>query len=404
MYRILSLDGGGSWALLQLLTLKYHYGNISGHEVLKHFDLVVANSGGSIVLAALCENWNLEKALGLFDQKEKRELIFSKNSFKERFFPIDYIRLFGGKFGPKYSSKRKKEAFDSLFKQCSKRQMHELHDFIGKGCPKLVVCTYDALNNRAKFFRSFSNKNVFDSITLTQAIHGSSNAPIQYFDFPARFKASNTEVFYELWDGALGGFNNPIVVGIIEALKMGISKKDIYIVSIGTGNKIMSKEEKSDFWNTKLETQKNRSKKWKLNKLEVQFKFFSKSILQQAKTILYQPPDWANYVAYMFLFGEQDVFDPKRIIRLSPMIHTDKNDVDPSESYKKLIRRLYAMDMDLTNDSDIETLKMCFDYWSSDKMKNQPIEFRVTRENELVYIRGSKHFSEAIGFWKNLDN
>jgi len=59
--------------------------------------------------------------------------------------------------------------------------------------------------------------------------------------------------------------------------------------------------------------------------------------------------------------------------------------------------------MDLTTDKDIQVLETCFDYWSTDKMKNQPIEFRVTRDNELEYITGSRYFSEAINYWKSRD-
>ncbi|MEH6618228.1 hypothetical protein [Maribacter arcticus] len=55
MYKILSPDGGGSWAIIQLLTLKDSYGNLNGHEILEKFDLVIANSRGNIVLAALAK-------------------------------------------------------------------------------------------------------------------------------------------------------------------------------------------------------------------------------------------------------------------------------------------------------------------------------------------------------------
>ncbi len=48
-FKILSLDGGGTWALLQVRALQLIYGpSVKGHEVLKDFDLVAANSGGSI--------------------------------------------------------------------------------------------------------------------------------------------------------------------------------------------------------------------------------------------------------------------------------------------------------------------------------------------------------------------
>ncbi len=204
MYKILSLDGGGSWAILQLLTLKAKYGDLKGHEILREYDLIIANSGGSIVLAALAENYTLSEALALFDKQEKRELIFHRNSFINRFFPVDYIRLFSN-FGPKYSAPKKREAFRKLFPKVDGMQMDEVPAFIQKESLKIIVCTYDAMNNRAKFFRSYGTGPDYDSVTLTQAAHGSSNAPIQYFDFPARFKAKNTDWYYELWNGALGG-------------------------------------------------------------------------------------------------------------------------------------------------------------------------------------------------------
>jgi patatin-like phospholipase/acyl hydrolase len=55
-YRILSLDGGGTWALIQVKALIALYDNepaTSGHDVLRDFDLVAANSGGSIFLGGL---------------------------------------------------------------------------------------------------------------------------------------------------------------------------------------------------------------------------------------------------------------------------------------------------------------------------------------------------------------
>ncbi|MEH6746893.1 MAG: hypothetical protein V7670_08660 [Maribacter arcticus] len=152
-------------------------------------------------------------------------------------------------FGPKYSTTKKKEAFENLFSEIDKVQMNELPKLIGKESLKIVVCTYDALNNRAKFVKSYSaSGNGYYSVKLTQAINGSSNAPVQYFDFPARFKAKESDIFYELWAGALGGFNNPILAGIIEAYKLNIPLKEIRIISIGTNNSLMSSDTKQIFW------------------------------------------------------------------------------------------------------------------------------------------------------------
>ena len=49
-YKILSLDGGGSWASIQARILQNIYGIIKCHDLLREFDRVIANSVGSLVL------------------------------------------------------------------------------------------------------------------------------------------------------------------------------------------------------------------------------------------------------------------------------------------------------------------------------------------------------------------
>lgn len=401
MYKILSLDGGGSWAIIQLLTLKDRYGNLNGHQILQKFDLIIANSGGSIVLAALAENYTLDKAIALFKEKSNRELIFHKNTFNDRYFPVDYLGLFNAGFGPKYSAKRKKEAFESLFPEIDKIQMDELPKLIGKNSLKIVVATYDALNNRAKFFKSFSsNSEGDDSVRLTQAINASSNAPVQYFDFPARFKAKGSEIFYELWDGALGGFNNPILAGTIEAYKLGIDLKTIRVISLGTSNSLMSEDSKKNFWDWKQIALQFRRKKFHISKWKPQFNFFKETMLHQAKTILYQPPDTANYIAMMFLKAATGKELSEQIIRLSPLIHYDTRS---PKTVIPLVQKLYKMDMDLTKDEEIDTLIACFNAWKAGQLYNQPIEFRIERNNDLRGIQGDKCYQEGMDRWVKWD-
>ncbi|MBU2902679.1 patatin-like phospholipase family protein [Maribacter dokdonensis] len=397
MYKILSLDGGGSWAIMQLLTLKDRYGNMNGHQILNKFDLVIANSGGSIVLAALAEDYSIDKAISLFKEEKNRAAIFHKNRFKDRYFPVDYLGLFNAGFGPKYSTKRKKEAFEHLFPQIDKIQMNELPKHIGKDSLKIIVATYDALNNRAKFFKSFSNHSATDdSVRLTQAINASSNAPVQYFDFPARFKAQGSDIFYELWDGALGGFNNPILAGIIEAYKLGVDLKTIRIVSLGTSNSLMSEDAKKDFWNWKQIALQFRRKKLRFSTWKPQLNFFKETVLHQAKTILYQPPDTANYIAMMFLKAATSKDLNDQIIRLSPLIHYD---VHTPKEIVPLVKDLYLLDMDLTKDEEIDKLITCFIAWKNGDIYNQPIEFRVERSNNLLFLQGDKWYKDGMDRW-----
>lgn len=399
-YKLLSLDGGGSWAVLQLLTILDRYGNINGHNVLKKFDLVAANSGGSIVLAALCENWKIEQAIDLFRKKDLRNQIFSKNKFKERFFPVDYLRLLNINIGPKYSSKRKKEAFERLFPVCNSHRLKQIPDLIGKKSLKIIICTYDALNNKSVFFKSFKNEKYFDDVTLVQAIHASSNAPIQYFDFPARFKAKESEVFYDLWDGALGGFNNPSVVAVNEAIQAGVPCDNLSLISLGTGNIVTSMYAKEQYYKSKDTAIRFRHKKFNFRKIGEQLKFFSSSVMQQAKTILYQPPDWSNEISSTLIFGRNENYDKSRFIRLSPLIYCNEN---TSDEINNLIDSLSNLDMDLTSEKEIEMLMKCYMHWKNDRIYNQPITYRVNREGAIDSSKGTLRYTESMDEWKKYD-
>lgn len=61
--KVFSLDGGGSWAMIQAFALQDIYPDSSGHQILAEFDVAVANSGGSLVLAGLLLNWTPENIL-----------------------------------------------------------------------------------------------------------------------------------------------------------------------------------------------------------------------------------------------------------------------------------------------------------------------------------------------------
>jgi patatin-like phospholipase/acyl hydrolase len=105
-YRILSLDGGGSWALLQVMALQKMYGlNRHSYEVLNDFDLIVANSGGSLVAAAMAEGKPLNDILKLFMNETDRLNVFYKLKVWERDPVYSILRFMG--IGPKYSAKKR---------------------------------------------------------------------------------------------------------------------------------------------------------------------------------------------------------------------------------------------------------------------------------------------------------
>src|SRR6516164_4832876 len=110
-FRILSLDGGGSWALIQVMALIRLYSasgdgtDITGHEVLKKFDLVAANSGGTLTLGGLIMNWPLSRTLAMFHDQQMFARIFVRASFLED--PVAHLTEDLAGVGPKYSASGK---------------------------------------------------------------------------------------------------------------------------------------------------------------------------------------------------------------------------------------------------------------------------------------------------------
>ena len=99
-YRILALDGGGTWALMQVKCLRklfaetFNNPDATGHEVLSYFNLVAANSGGSLVAAALAENLRLSEIEKIFDEEKIRSKVFSKLGFWEKSLLSSVARIF----------------------------------------------------------------------------------------------------------------------------------------------------------------------------------------------------------------------------------------------------------------------------------------------------------------------
>jgi hypothetical protein len=77
--RILTLDGGGTWALSQALALGSLYGDTtSGRAILRQFDYVAATSGGSIVMGCLLNDWSPGRITEFFLNEDERRRFLSR--------------------------------------------------------------------------------------------------------------------------------------------------------------------------------------------------------------------------------------------------------------------------------------------------------------------------------------
>lgn len=385
-YHILSLDGGGTWSILQLLTLQKRFGNISGYELLRKFDLIAANSGGSIVLATLIEDWPLSKSIAFFEDPAILNKIFARLRLSERLFPTDYSRLFGIDFGPKYSTAKKLSGLRSLLKVSSSTPINQLESVIGPDAPAILIPTFDALHNRTKFFRSHSRSPEESALTITEIIHASSTAPVNYFDFPAELPHPSAVHPYFLWDGALGGFNNPVAAAVVEAIKMTIPRSDIHVLSLGTGNKIMTPHDQQTF--AQAATKARSFSRWTLRffRHRHQLRYLKKALLQVSKSILRDPPDWSTYIAWFMLSDGQPHWPLDRFIRLSPLLHITPT---TNQAAASVIDTLHSFDKDATSEYEIEMLKLCHTLWSTGLILNQPISYSLDHQGRLSQIIGN---------------
>lgn len=233
--KILSLDGGGSWALIQAVALADIYGlDTKGRDILNYFNLAIANSGGSIVLAGLVMNMSPREIFNLFDEESKRKGIFVDNLINVPDFR-------------KYSTEDKLEGLQKAFgdKPINCKMSDISSEF--NISTEIVICAFNYYRERATFFRSNANslaasnpklgfKNL-KNLTLLQAMHASSTAPVKYFDDPALIPYDNPDDGYARFgDGGVGGFNNPVMAGVVELLAKIPKPKIIRALSIGTGN------------------------------------------------------------------------------------------------------------------------------------------------------------------------
>ncbi len=425
-YKILSLDGGGSWALIQARVLLDIYGDINGHELLKKFDMAIANSGGSLVLACLCNDMKLSEVISVFRTAAQRKQVFSRLSFWEKLRWRNIISL-TNVLGPKYSMERKVKGLVNVLKEKDhllkegkitkyivETQLRELPAIIGKPTLQLIIVGFDYFRERVTFFRSnsdsytdkFSRK--YYQVTLGHAIHTSSNAPVNYFDAPAEIdlnlvgsKDHHTKSWF--WDGAVSGFNNPVLAGLVEAITNNYqSPPDKYcILSIGTGTG--SKAILTDYRYSNnpddqavYEANKN-NKDYAVTDTSAGFK---QDVLKMSTSILGDPPDAASFIAYSFLDHALD--NSANIVRINPCIKAEK-DINgrygPPQAYKnmpggeKKFKDLMELGMDATEDDEVELISELCDHFivnnDNPSISNQLIRGDINKDNKPVLGYGT---------------
>lgn len=380
-YRILSLDGGGSWALIQVMALMDLYPEAeTGHAVLRNFDLVTANSGGSIVLGGLVEDMPLKELLGFFLSEARRNSIFVKK------LHLPYT--------PKYRASRKLAGLLAAFPKRGGSMLPQVATGIlsaSTGLPvHLLIMGFDYDRSRSRFFRSapacgpsFGDGDPAQ-VSLAEAIHASSNAPVLFFDRPALLP---NEPGKRYWDGAISGCNNPVLAGVAEAIVLGQRPEAIAALSIGTGT-VCRPIAPVDGDVSVLYTPRARS-------------CFLPDAIKLAGAIVDDPPDAASFLAHVMTGGAPAQPGPadSRIVRMSPMI-SPVRDADkvwrlPPGLDEKQFAALVGLAMDAVQQKQVLSIEHLAGEWLRDRVRNQPIRMNESLDREL----GQDWYSQAKAAW-----
>ena len=377
-FRILSLDGGGTWAMIQVMALQAIYGDplLTGRAILRKFDLVTANSGGSVVAAALAADFTLQKILGLFLDKASREEIFVKVPFYSWLNPVrDIVK------GPRYSTDKKlKGLINFLEPAFANTNLSSLPVMIGPNYRgrnvEFLIPAFDYDRKRGTFFRSrqdspASNFPHSSQVSIGQAVHASSTAPVRYFDTPASILGRR------FWDGGVAGFNNPVFVGVIEALSDNVPASDILAFSIGTGSvyRPFNGLAVDDILRQPCEDES-----------------VAGDVGVLGLSITDDPPDAATFEAHVVL-GQKlpvrtgDWIADGCVIRLNPLVQPKMNQAGQWDLPKGFSRdefsRLVSLELDALEKEDIDLIHKFSGAWIVGDIANQPIRTNQQLDCEI---------------------
>src|SRR5208283_3024007 len=266
--------------------------------VLEDFDLVAANSGGSIVLGGLVEGLTLGQILALFEDQARRESVFSPTHQLGDKLLHDLTGL-----GPKYSAENKLPALQNALPPKGTLPLDQVVAGVRRSGSQedvhLLIVGFDYDRNRAIFFRSSEasgpawGAGAAAAVTLAEAIHAST-----FPDRPGRY-----------WDGAITGCNTPVVAAVAEAIALGRNTLDLALLSIGSASVALPWPLPGQPASPYLQPVSQPGLKADLRKL--------------ATSILDDPPDIATYLAHLMTGSGMGLDRPpadSRIVRLNPLI------------------------------------------------------------------------------------
>ncbi|PZM82122.1 MAG: hypothetical protein DKM50_04305 [Candidatus Margulisiibacteriota bacterium] len=234
-FRVLTLDGGGMRGLYtatKLLGLAQRF-NSSFKEktpdIGKSFDLICGTSTGAILACGLASGISIHKISDLYIKKGKD--IFTSptpntgttlEKTKFAFWSYNHVNK------PTAQADVLKNELDKCFGKTTLKDVYSNRNIA------LCIPSVDARNSKAWVFKTphIPDKTRDDNYKLADVCMASASAPIL---FPIN-QQCNPDIPIEKQSFVDGGLwaNNPIMIGLIEALSMAKENQSIQVLSVGT--------------------------------------------------------------------------------------------------------------------------------------------------------------------------
>ncbi len=244
-YRVLCLDGGGIRGLytatvLQQMAVRVARMNGKNHEkrldLGANFDLIVGTSTGSILAVALASGVALEDVCDLYRKNAisifQRPMPLQDGCFNTKLRTLKW--MFHNLFSPANESASLRTALQTVLEEETLEQMYRRRNIA------LCIPTIDAATQKAWVFKTphgarLTRDNNYKLIDVCMA---SAAAPVFFPMHVVTSPNPGVSAPHLFVDGGLWG-NNPVLVGLVEALEFAAPGQKIEILSVGTcaGNK-----------------------------------------------------------------------------------------------------------------------------------------------------------------------
>ncbi|RPJ78577.1 MAG: patatin [Alphaproteobacteria bacterium] len=231
-FRVLSLDGGGmrglyTASLLQNISTQFaRQRNLNELDIGKAFDLIVGTSTGGILATGLAFGLSIDKIIHLY--REVGPTIFIHPQPNKMLPLILWVKRCILK--PANSSAPLRNALVDMFQNATVRELYE-NRHIG-----LCLTAVKMIDEKIRVFKTphIPQKNMDDKYTLVDICLATSAAPI-FLPLAGIQSPRDNQVLESYADGGLVA-NNPVLIGVIEALQLAEPTQPIHILSIGTGS------------------------------------------------------------------------------------------------------------------------------------------------------------------------